>query len=252
MLIENVHFLRSQPARRIGHKALACSISDIAAMGGVPRYALTSVSFPRDLPLSFAKGIYAGLQKTAAQFGISVIGGDTNASDKIIVDVFLCGVVEQDCLVRRSGAKSGDCILVTGTLGGSQSGNHLRFMPRLDAARYLVKKFPIHAMIDISDGLISDLGHILEASKKSAKIFGGSIPCARACSLEDAFYTGEDFELLFTMPPDYAEKLCADWPFADTLKLSRIGSIESGRCGIRLVDARGGLSPVTPGGYRHF
>ena len=254
MLIENVHFLRTQPARWIGHKALACSISDIAAMGGIPRYCLISVAFPSDMHVSFARDIYQGMCKTARLFDISIIGGDTNCADKIIIDVFLCGTVKTGRYITRSGARAGDLIFVTGCLGGSQAGRHLRFVPRVRESRFLASHFPINSMIDISDGLVSDLGHILEQSKKSAVLRKEAIPLSlHAASLEDAFYTGEDFELLFTLPRKYEQQLVLKWPFKKKVRLTCIGEIVKGKAEIFIKDKYGNLNKAEKGGgYQHF
>jgi len=252
MLIEDVHFLRTHKPQEIGHKALACSISDIAAMGGTPNYALVSVSLPKSLSINYAKRIYQGMQKTADKFSVAIIGGDTNSCEKIIIDVFVCGTVQKKRLVKRDTAKSGDSIFVTGSLGSSQNGRHLRFTPRLEQALFLTKNFPLSAMIDITDGLASDLGHIVEDSKKSALLFKHCVPVAKKCSMKDAFYAGEDFELLFTAPKHYKEQILKKWPFHKKVRLSCIGRIEKGKGQIKLVDKLGNILLVEKGGYRHF
>lgn len=251
MLIEGVHFLKTAKPQAIGHKAIACSLSDIAAMGGQPLYAIISVAFPKNLDSSFAKKIYSGMQKTAAKFSVDIIGGDTNAAEKIIIDVFLCGQVKRKEFVLRSNAKTGDCVFVTGALGGSQSGGHLSFNPRVAEARFLVSNYPINAMIDISDGLIADLGHILKQSKKGVILEQGNIPIhPKARFLEDVFYAGEDFELLFTLPQKAADKLRLNWPFKK-VQLSCIGKVTES-AGLKLLTKQGKLNKIKPGGYRHF
>ncbi|MDD5746613.1 MAG: thiamine-phosphate kinase [Candidatus Omnitrophica bacterium] len=253
MLIENVHFTRKQPAARIGHKAIACSISDIAAMGGIPRYALVSVAFPKGLNVVFAKTLYQGLLATARRFGVAVVGGDTNCGDRIVIDVFLCGVTERNHYVLRGGARNGDDIFVTGKLGGSLAGRHLKFEPRVKEARFLVTHYPVRAMIDISDGLIADLGHILETSAKAALLREKHIPVsAQAASVDRACYDGEDFELLFTMPKKYTQKLMKEWPFKKTAPLSCIGEIQSGSNGIMLERENGTRRNMPITGYQHF
>lgn len=252
MLIENVHFKRSQPAHLIGHKAIACSLSDIAAMGGTPRYALISVALPKDLSSSFACNIYKGMRRTAKKFGLSIIGGDTNSADKIIIDVCICGIARERKFVLRSSARKGDRIFVTGTLGGSQSGRHLRFTPRIKEARFLIERYPLHAMIDVSDGLISDLGHIIEKSKKGAIIYSESIPVSPdAESLNDAYYTGEDFELIFTVGKTHAKDLKKHWPFKK-VKLTCIGEITGPGSGLLIKDEKGRLEKPKGCGWRHF
>jgi thiamine-monophosphate kinase len=211
MLIQDGHFTRQMPPRAIGHKALACSISDIAAMGGLPTFAVVSIGVPKDLPVRFIEDVYKGIQITARDFNISIVGGDTIKTDKIVINVALLGEVEKKYLVTRDGARSGDWIFVTGPLGGSlPSGRHLNFTPRLAQGRFLVENFKPSAMMDISDGLAGDLNHILKAGKVGARLDRGSIPLHKGVSLSQALGDGEDFELVFTLSPHKARKLM-DW-----------------------------------------
>lgn len=211
MLAQEEHFTRQMPPRSIGHKALACSISDIAAMGGWPTFAVVSIGIPKNLPVAFIQDIYKGMQATARKFKVSIVGGDTIRMDKIVINVALLGEVEKKCLVTRKGAQAGDWIFVTGPLGGSfASGRHLHFTPRLSQARFLVENFKPSAMMDISDGLAGDLNHILEDSRVGARLFSSSIPRYKGASLIQALGDGEDFELLFTLSQASARKLM-DW-----------------------------------------
>jgi thiamine-monophosphate kinase len=211
MLVQDVHFARRMEAAAIGHKALACNISDIAAMGGLPTYAVVSIGLPKDLNVRWVKDVYKGMAALAGQFGINIVGGDTIKSDKIIINIALLGEVEKKYLVTRSGAKPKDWIFVTGALGGSlQSGRHLTFIPKVNQARFLVEKFKPTAMMDISDGLAGDLNHILTASKVGARLDHQSIPMHKGVSLKHALSDGEDFELLFTLPLAKSKKLM-DW-----------------------------------------
>jgi len=252
MLIEGVHFKRIQPPELIGSKALSCSLSDIAAMGAIPCYALVSLALPKNLKASYALAVYNGIKKTAKKFKVNIIGGDTNASSKIIIDVCMCGIAKNQRFILRGQAKNKDKIFVTGTLGGSRHGKHLRFTPRLKQARFLVDNYPLNAMIDISDGLISDLNHILKASGKKAVLWQEKIPLSRqAASIEEAYYSGEDFELLFTVKDKHAGSLMKKWPFKN-IKLSCIGEIVSSGEGIMIKTAKGKLKKIKSGGYRHF
>ena len=211
MLAEGTHFTRRMPPELIGHKVLACSISDIAAMGGWPTFAVVSIGIPKDLPVRFIKEVYKGIQRTARDFNISIVGGDTIKSDKIVVNVALLGLVEKKNLITRDGAKAEDWIFVTGALGGSfNSGRHLSFTPRLAQGRFLVENFKPSAMMDISDGLSGDLNHILKASRVGARLDLTSIPRRKGVSLSQALNDGEDFELLFTLPAKKAS-LLMDW-----------------------------------------
>jgi len=253
MLLEDVHFLRKQRPQDIGHKAIAASISDIAAMGGVPEYALFSMGLPPDLKISFAKGIYQGIKKIARDFDIDIIGGDTNRSKKIIISVFIAGYVERKNLTLRTGAKIGDLIFVTGGLGGSEFGRHLKFTPRVKEARFLVKNYSINSMIDISDGLIQDLGHITKASKVGALIYEANIPLStKAKSIKNACSQGEDFELLFTLPKKHRQYLMKNWPFKNKPRLSCIGQIVHANAGLKIRDEKGRLKRLKAAGYQHF
>ncbi len=254
MLIENVHFLRKHDLRDVAHKALACSISDIAAMGGLPQYALLSVAFPGTLKLEQVRRFYSGIRKTAKEFGVKVVGGDTNSADRIIIDVFMCGTVERRNLVLREGAQTGDRIFVTGSLGGSLKGRHLKFVPRLREARFLVENFKLNSLMDISDGLALDLFRLLKQSKKSALLNAAKIPLsAQARTPDQAFYDGEDFELLFTLNEKEARKLEKTWPKRQKLRLSCIGEIGPGvRPQIRIKTVEGTIKKLKILGYEHF
>lgn len=254
MLIEDVHFkLKSATPFQIGWKALASSVSDIAAMGGVPRHALVSVGINPNLPRSFLDNLYKGLKAVAARFKINIVGGDTNKSEKLIIDVSLLGEVEKQNIVTRRGAKIGDVILVTGSLGGSIKGRHLNFIPRLAEARSLVKGFKISSMIDISDGLVLDLGRILNASSVGARIYQNTIPVSKdADSPESALYDGEDFELLFTMSVKEAKRFFRAYLAKMETPVTLIGEILAGRGGYKLIDENGIEKKLRARGYLHF
>jgi len=251
MLIEGVHFkIPDATPFLIGRKALAVNISDIAAMGGRPRYAVVAIGVPPAFSVSFARELFRGIRALAVKFGVSVIGGDTNRSDKLIVGVSLIGEAEKGNLVLRSGAKAGDAIFVTGRLGGSlKTGAHLKFVPRVKEARFLVKHFEVNSMIDISDGLTSDLTRIMEASKVGAAIEKRSIPANRGCRIDSALFDGEDFELLFTVPQKHAGALSERWPYR--LKLTRIGEITRGARKAVLL-AGGRTERMARKGFNHF
>lgn len=254
MLIEGVHFRRNMKPFDIGHKALSCSISDIAAMGGLPKYAVISVGLPANLGISYAKNLYKGIIDTAKEFKINLVGGDTNRSKNIIIDIALIGEVERKNLVLRSKAKVNDIVFVTGFLGSSfKSGKHLKFTPRLNEARFLVNNYRINSMIDISDGLLQDLSHILEESRAGAVIFEKAIPKNNSADLKEALYDGEDFELLFTVPKKAAQKI-----IKDKLKkkirfpITAIGIITKKSAGYIIVDDYGKKRSLRIKGFRHF
>ncbi len=171
MLMDGRHFrLEQDGPEAVGYKALGVNLSDIAAMAGVPRAVVVAVALPRREAIAVAQGVYNGMRPLAEQFQVDLVGGDTNAWDgPLVVNITLLGETTARGPVRRSGARAGDAILVTGLLGGSLgSGRHLRPQPRIAEALALHAATPIHAMIDISDGLSSDLGHILEESGAGA------------------------------------------------------------------------------------
>jgi thiamine-monophosphate kinase len=255
MLIEDIHFkLGKATPFEIGWKALACSISDIAAMGGVPRYGLISIALNPNLPVCFFDGLYKGLKAIADKFNVNIVGGDANKSDKLIIDIALTGEAEKNNLVTRSGAKIGDVIFVTGTLGGSIKGRHLKFMPRVRESKQLVRNFRINSMIDISDGLVLDLNRILEASGVGACIYESTIPVSKdAKSLRGALYDGEDYELLFTMNVKEARRFF-NGTFTDKIKtpVTLIGEIVGKKNGFRIIDNEGRKENLNIKGYTHF
>ena len=252
MLLEGVHFTRQMSSTGIGHKAMGCNISDIAAMGGTPSYALVSLGIPGKISLSFIRGIYEGMQSLARGYGISIVGGDTIKSNKIIINVALIGEAKKENIVLRSGAKAGDWIFVTGPLGKSFVTKwHLQFSPRLKESRYLVKNFKPTAMIDVSDGLAADLGHILEESRAGAVLEEVKIPRRKKASLQEALCDGEDFELVFTLPKKSAEKLLK---VSNPFPFYWIGEIVKGREGgpLQLKDQKGRCRLFPKKGFVHF
>ena len=251
MLVENVHFrLAGTRPERIGRKALARNISDIAAMGGVPRYAVVSMGMSPNLSVSIADGLVKGIFDLAKRFKINIVGGDVAKSDRIIIDISLLGEVEKKNVVLRSGAKEGDLIFVTGSVGGSRKGKHLDFTPRLEEARALTKNFRINSMIDVSDGLLLDLWRILDASKAGGRIYEKLVPLSKnGGSFAKCVSEGEDFELLFTMSPREALKAART-----KLKtpVSLIGQVIDKKNGLRLIDKFGKEKPVSAKGFLQF
>ncbi|MFC1666857.1 thiamine-monophosphate kinase [Candidatus Omnitrophota bacterium] len=250
MLVEGRHFYRKSGGFLIGKKSLSASVSDIAAMGGIPEFALISLGAPGSLDVGYVDELYRGVRNVARGFKIDLIGGDTVASDKIIINIALLGEVEKKNLVLRSGAKSGDSIFVTGTIGGALRGRHLSFEPRLKETRFLVKNFKINSMIDVSDGLIADLGHILKSSRIGSVIYEKDIPLSRSAKdFESAITDGEDFELVFTVSKSDAQRLIKIWPFKT--RLSKIGECSSHK-GLYLARKNGKNVSLKPEGYTHF
>lgn len=249
MLVQGVDFTLKDNPYFIGRKALAVSVSDIASSSGLPRYCLVSLAIPRNTSVEFVDELFKGMLGIAREYNINIVGGDISSARAVIIDVSMLGIVEKKHLTLRSGAKAGDIIFVTGELGGSIRGKHLKFRPRLKEARFLAKNFKVNAMIDISDGLACDLGHILEQSAVGALIYEDLIPVAKqAAGLNDALYMGEDFELLFTLTRKEAKKLL-------NKKLSDfkpIGEIVNRKLGLRLIDKRNKERIIKPKGFRHF
>ena len=251
MLIEDVHFIRTMSARLIGRKALACNISDVAAMGGVPSAAVVSVGLPADCKIDFVKEIYQGINALAKQFSVAIVGGDTVKSKKIVLNIALLGWVKKKELVTRSGARPGDMIFVTGPLGRSlETGKHLSFVPRVAESQFLVKHFKPTAMIDISDGLSADLGHILKESRAGAYLWEEKIPKTKEATLPQALNDGEDFELLFTLSKKDGEQLLKRK--GHKFRFYPIGEIVGSPKKLILVDKAGKEVELPLSGYKHF
>jgi len=254
MLIEDVHFSRKNAsASQIGKKALAVNISDIAAMGGVPRFCVVSLGLPKNTTVNFIDKFYKGLNNLAKKFNVFIVGGDTNRSNKLIVDVALIGEVNKRNVVKRKGARDGDVVFVTGRLGGSASKKHLDFLPRIKESKLLVKNFRINSMIDISDGLAIDLCRILKASAVGALIYEELIPLSKGVkSVKNALYDGEDFELLFTMSAREADKLIKNKRKLFGVNISKIGYIRKERQVLCLIDKKGREEIIKKKGFSHF
>jgi thiamine-monophosphate kinase len=255
MLLEDVDFrIKGAEPYQIGWKSLACGLSDIAAMGGKAKYAVVSLGLPKKLPVEFVDELYSGIKTLARKFHVDIVGGDTNSSAKLIVDVAVLGYVEPENLKLRSGAKPGDIICVTGALGGSyKSGRHMLFVPRLRESRCLVTGFKVNSMIDISDGLSTDLGHIAKASGVGACIYEDLIPVSRdAKGVKAALNEGEDFELLFTMPLKEARRLAKHTFEVSGVKITQIGEILDKKVGVKIIGRDGRATELKAKGFSHF
>lgn len=271
--VENVHFLPEKiTPLQLGTKIAAINLSDIAAMGGTPDWALVSLVLPGDRPVSFVDGLYHGMQEQLAAAGAAIVGGNVSrAHADVIIDFFLMGQVEPQNLLCRSGAREGDLIMVTGSLGDSRAGlellrnpalrlspairdravaKHLTPQPRLREGQALGRCGRVHAMADVSDGLIGDLGHICRASKLGAEIWLADAPVGSACAqvaaaagvdpLEWALAGGEDYELLFTAAPEAARDI-EDLLLQETGTVCRvIGRMTPAARGIQILTADGG------------
>ncbi len=263
-IVEGIHFNETAPPEKIGHKALARCLSDFAAMTGTPTHALVTLALPTNFKVDFIEAIYRGINAAAARHRVALVGGETTTNpERLLISVAVLGTVQKGKCPLRSAAKAGDAIFVTGELGGTRSGKHLDFEPRLAEAEWLADNFSIHAMMDISDGLAGDLRHILKASGVGAELLSDAIPVSRAAKLEaraepsaksplaSALTDGEDFELLFTLASHDAVPLLDAWKerFPE-LRLSCIGKITAKK-GLTIRDKKG-LRPLTLHGYVHF
>jgi thiamine-monophosphate kinase len=254
MLIENRHFKLSEATPyEIGWKALGVNISDIAAMGGVPTYAVVALGLPKNTTVRFVQDLYRGMNALAKIFKIRVVGGDTNRSENLVVSVALLGVIEKGHAIRRSGCSVGDVIAVSGPLGASyKSKKHLHFMPRVHEARFLTKNYRISAMMDISDGLSSDLHRLAEAGGIGVLIDEKSIPLNRqAKQVREAFSDGEDFELLYTLPASEAKRLSKSAANKKNQIFYPIGWVTDSKKGLR-VKNQGQIRPLRCRGFDHF
>jgi thiamine-monophosphate kinase len=263
-VVEGFHFTRETPTEKIGRKALARCLSDIAAMAGTPTAALVTIALPEKLDAEFVGKIYCGMNALAREHGVAIVGGETTTNPgRILISISLLGTVPRGKQILRSGAKSGDAVFVTGELGGSPAERHLDFEPRLAEARWLAEHFTINAMIDLSDGLAGDLRHILQASGVGAELLKTAVPVSREAKFRAkkssagkpafaaALTDGEDFELLFTIAGRDAVKLLDAWKKKfPRLKLSCIGKIVAGD-GILIRD-KNGSHKLNAHGYVHF
>jgi thiamine-monophosphate kinase len=224
---------------------MARPLSDFAAMSGVPQFALVTLIVPAARTLDWTKKIYRGLGKAARTFQVAIVGGETSSSSgPAVISVSVTGFVEKNRWVGRSGGKVGDELLVTGRLGGSLHGRHFKFTPRIAEARWLTKHFPIHAMMDLSDGLGADLPRLARASGLGFEVDENAIPRQRGCSISQAISDGEDYELLFAVSQEHSASLKKRWRRQfPKLPLTRIGRLSSSF----VID-----HSKLPPGYVHF
>lgn len=261
LLVDQVHFDLASgiDPSRIGRKAIAVNLSDLAAMAAVPVGAVISVALPTSGGLELAKQLYEGLLPLAAEFDCLVVGGDTNSHDgPLVISVTVFGQPTPAGVWTRSGAQAGDRLLVTGELGGSRLGKHFDFTPRVREALLLAERYDVHAAMDISDGLEIDLARMTEASGCGATIEAKTLPVAAAARelskldgrspLEHALSDGEDFELLLSVSQDVATNILADQPL-DVL-LTDIGEMTTEH-DLVLIDADGNRQMLESAGYEH-
>lgn len=285
LLIEDIHFdLRFVSYRDIGYKAMIANLSDIAAMGGVPRQFLVSIALPSSLTQGNINSLYEGMMEPARKFGAALIGGDTSAStDKLFLSITLIGEVQPAHLIKRTGLSIGDEVFVTGTLGDSQAGlrilqstiptkipissqkwlcqRHLRPSARLDAAQKLAKHKLATSMIDISDGLSGDLSHLCNSNKVGATIDLTRLPVssnlrkyshyANTHAHEIALHGGEDYELLFTVNPNSVSRI-KRWNTQNILHATHIGTIMPQKQKLKVITQTGRTKIMPIKSFNHF
>jgi thiamine-monophosphate kinase len=287
-LVETIHFnLKTHTPEQLGWKTMAVNISDIAAMGGQPKFAVLSVGIPKSIPVDFLDRFYKGINQASQKYKVALVGGDTVASPKhLFINLALLGETFKKKVFTRSGARPGDKIFVTGTLGDSALGlkilkspkkkwkgseahkkklilRHLKPKPRVETAARLAKsKCKVTSMIDVSDGLIQDLGHILKAGKVGAELWESALPISKPLAsyslinglsaLQLALHGGEDYELLFTLPPEDVNNLGIESITKVDQPVTQIGVITAKK-GVCLT-SKDGRSKILqrPMGFNHF
>jgi thiamine-monophosphate kinase len=275
--LENVHFLRRvHPPKAVGYKALARATSDLAAMGARPRYFLLSLALPAACTAKWLDDFLGGMALAARRFGLMMVGGDTTMYPTVVVSLTVIGEIHPGHAILRSGARPGDLICVSGRLGEAELGlrlvqqglhkkkhwknlarKHFYPEPRLALGEWLADHKCAIAMIDISDGLSTDLGHICKASGVGAQVWAEKIPVVRIHSelkgqgfdpLRLALDGGEDYELLFTVPRRLARLLPRK---VSGVPVTVIGEVTRGK-GIMLLNSSGRAAPLQPGGWDPF
>jgi len=244
-VVERVHFTSDAAPTGVGWKAMARPLSDFAAMAAKPEFALVTLIAPAAVSTRWVTELYRGLAKAARMFEVAIVGGETSGTDGAMsVSVSITGAVAKDRWISRDGGKANDELFVTGTLGGSIRGRHLRFIPRIEEAQWLAQNFRITAMMDLSDGVGADLPRLARASNVGFEVDDAAVPRTRGCSLAEAISDGEDYELLFAVAPRDADRMQTAWRKRfHKLRLTRIG---------RLVPHSGFRVPSSFRGYVHF
>lgn len=283
LLVERIHFLkRATTGFDLGYKSLAVNLSDIAAMGGTPLEAFISIAIPEDCTIAYLDELYRGIKSLAAEFDVNLLGGDTTSSKvDLIINISVVGSVPEDEILFRDTAQEGDIIFSTGFLGDSRAGLHLLLheiaadtrelqelvnahvlpIPRLREGRFLASRGSVHAAIDVSDGLSSDLGHITRESGVGARLYHEKIPISENLKgfcrrfdfnpIEYALAGGEDYALLCTISPDKAADTAQEYQSTFNQPLYPIGEITDSRK-IELINPDGQVSEIAPAGWDHF
>ena len=283
MLVEGRHFdFKHISAWELGAKTLAVNISDCAAMGAKPTAAVVSLGVPPHFELAYLESFYEGMKGWGEQFGVEIVGGDTVGADQFVVNVALIGEVETGKALKRSGAKVGDALFVTGTLGDSAAGleailhpspkgkevesllikRHLTPIPRFVAGRYLSTHQAASSAIDLSDGLSSEIHHLCEASGVGIEIHEEALPlsdsllhfCAerKLDPIQFALNGGEDYELLFTVPLTKISDVVQKMPSQTGDSVKAIGRVVPKAKGVTFITRGGQVKPLKAGGFDHF
>ena len=243
-LVEGVHYTLEADPEQVGWKAVARVVSDFAAMGGEPGHLLVTVALPPERELSWAEDLYRGMNRCAVRFGASIVGGETSSvppGAPGMISVAATGRARRKHLVLRSGGRPGDALYVTGCLGGSLAGKHLRFMPRVEEALWLTEQFPVHAMMDLSDGLAKDLPRLASSSSCAYLLDREALPRSPGAGIAEALGDGEDYELLVSVSKRTAGRMVEAWPARfPKLPLTRIGELCAGE------------ADAMTGGWDHF
>jgi thiamine-monophosphate kinase len=283
LLIERIHFLRDATSGyNLGYKSLAVNLSDIAAMGGTAREAFVSIAVPEDCRIQYLDDFYRGMKSLAAEFEVNILGGDTTGSNAdLIINIVVTGQVPKGEILLRDKAQPGDVILTTGFLGDSRAGSylilnridtrsqeyrqlfesHILPKPYLREGRFLASTKKVHAAIDVSDGLSSDLAHIVKQSKVGAKVYADKIPISenlkRFCRrfdfdpIEFGLAGGEDYTLLITTAQKVAPRISRDYEEKFKRPLFAIGEITDNGSMV-LIKTDGSTQPIIPSGWNHF
>jgi len=282
LLMEDIHFLNDKISpEELGYKSLAVNLSDIAAMGATPKFSFLSIGIPPHISVEYLDAFMKGYHDLSAKYQVPLMGGDTTkSSDKLVINVAVVGQCKKTEIHLRSMAKAGDLICVTGTLGDSAGGlnvllNNLelnaenKFLvqkhhapePKILEGRWLAKQKSVHAMMDISDGISSDLMHILDASAKSALIHTDQLPISETLrvvasknnwnSTELASSGGEDYELLVTIDANDFDRLKTEYENYFSTGISSIGEVKEGQSGITWLQ-KGEIIEINKRGFNHF
>lgn len=273
LMVEGIHFdLELMGPRDLGYKSIAVNISDVAAMGGVPRRALVAMGIRPAMEVAWLEELYLGMRECSDEFDMAIAGGDISRSDCLVISVALIGNPAGRRVIERKGARSGDLICVTGTLGASAAGYrllragsrehdglrqaHLRPKARVREVEILRRHLPT-AMIDVSDGFAADLGHLLDASERGARVDAAKLPVIGSDveidrdPLELALHGGEDYELCFTIPPDRAQRGADEVKEATGTEVSIVGEVVEREQGVILI--RDGVEErLEPKGWDHL